>query len=122
MEPSKPSARRTAAAVAEATPPPMSRMSVSRSARGAARYRPPAGLRGTLGLAPRRTNAALRRGPALVAAGAELVLDEVAGLAGEDRELEHDGPFGGGGQCGAGPVDARTTRRHGSRTESDGRA
>src|SRR4051812_49608997 len=74
----------------------MSRMSVSRSAMAAARYRPRLLLRGALGLAPRRADAALGDRAALVAARAELVLDEVAGLAGDDRELEHGGPFGGG--------------------------
>src|ERR671939_659258 len=49
------------------------------------------------------TSAALGLRAALVAARAELVADEVAGLAGDDRELEHGCPSGGGGQWGAGP-------------------
>src|SRR4051794_12702440 len=95
-------------------PPPMSRMSVSRSAlaagrlprpaprggRGpaaaanaAGRYRRPA-LRGARGLAA-ATNAAGRRRTAAILTGAELRLGDVAGLAGEDREVEHGRSFRG---------------------------
>src|SRR4051795_2829622 len=119
MEPSKPSARSVAAAVAEAMPPPMSRMSVSRSAMAAARYRRPA-LHGARALA-RAADAALRGGAAAVVHRGELRVDEVAGLAGDDRKLEHGGPLGrvdGRGQGAVGAVEARTTRWHGRSTES----
>src|SRR3954468_17829259 len=69
----------------------MSRMSVSRSAMAAARYRR-AALRGARRLPVAANTARARRAPA-VGRRAELRLGEVASVPGEDREVEHRGSF-----------------------------